>query len=84
MFNYAQLNDNNICIAISILKSKINQNNMIEIDNMDDDYLWRKYENNEWSQEKFLPNYSQIELDRVETIEQAIAELSILLAGGVE
>lgn len=56
MVFYAQLNESNICIGISILKDEVNLPNMIEIPSADEDYRWRKYENGEWSEEKFLPS----------------------------
>lgn len=84
MYIYAQLNEHNICIGISQLSGKVNADNLIVIDQVDSDYLWRKYENGQWSEEKFLPDYGSIQLDRMETVEQAIAELSILIAGGGE
>jgi 1-aminocyclopropane-1-carboxylate deaminase/D-cysteine desulfhydrase-like pyridoxal-dependent ACC family enzyme len=82
MFYYAQLNENNICVGISSLKGEVHTENMVRIQEYSEDYFWRKHENGVWSTEKFLPDYGQIELDRMEVVEQAIAELSILLAGG--
>lgn len=52
---YAQLNENNICIGISQLSGEVIQSNMIEIQSLDNDKLWRKYENKAWSAEKFEP-----------------------------
>jgi len=52
---YAQLNENNICIGISQLSGDVIQSNMIEIQSFDNDKLWRKYENEAWSVEKFEP-----------------------------
>lgn len=55
MFYYAQLNEDNICITISRLNNQVNHDNMILLENYDEDYIWRKYENGEWSEEKFEP-----------------------------
>lgn len=52
---YAQLNENKICIGISQLIREVIQSDMIEIDCMDHDKLWKKYENNIWSNEKYEP-----------------------------
>jgi hypothetical protein len=52
---YAQLNENNVCIGISQLSGEVIQDNMIEIPSLDNDKLWRKYENKAWSAEKFEP-----------------------------
>lgn len=84
MFYYAQLNENNICIGISSLKGEVQAPNMVRIQEYNEDYIWRKYENEQWSVDKFMPDYGQIELDRMDAVEQAIAELSILIAGGGE
>ena len=81
---YAQLNENNICIGISSLKSEVQVDNMVQIPEYSEDYIWRKFEDEKWSEEKFIPDYGQIQLDRMESVEQAIAELSILIAGGGE
>jgi len=67
---YAQLNENNICIGLSILKDEVSQSSMIEIQEINEDLLWRKYENGVWSQEKYLPDFAQIELNRIEKLEQ--------------
>ena len=53
MFCYAQLNENNICIGVSQLLGENTSDNMILIEQVDSDYLWRKYENDQWSVEKY-------------------------------
>lgn len=55
MINYAQLNDENICIGISQLTGEVEVENMVQIEDFNEDYLWRKYENGQWSEEKFYP-----------------------------
>jgi hypothetical protein len=52
---YAQLNENNICIGVSRLSGPAEAPNMIQIDTLDTDKIWRKYENGAWSTEKFEP-----------------------------
>lgn len=54
-FLYAQLNENAICIGVSMLANRVTDAHMIEIDNLAEDFMWRKYKNGEWSEEKFLP-----------------------------
>jgi hypothetical protein len=46
---YAQLNENNICIGVSQLSGPAEASNMIQIDTLDTDKIWRKYENGAWS-----------------------------------
>lgn len=57
---YAQLNENNICIAISQLSGTVIKDNMIEIPSFDSSYEWKKYENGQWSTEKFEPKEESI------------------------
>jgi hypothetical protein len=44
MFYYAQLDENNMCIAISALSGEVDYPNMIPIESAADDYLFKKYE----------------------------------------
>lgn len=86
MFHYAQLNENNICIGVSSLSGEVNQLDMIRLTSADIDYLNRKYENGEWSEEKFIPDYAQIELGRMEALEKSQADqdemiMSLMLGG---
>ena len=78
---YAQLNENNICIGISQLSGEVIQDNMIEIQSLDNDKLWRKYENKAWSSEKFEPQstapiseFEQLKLERQE-LSDTVAEI---------
>ena len=85
MIYLAELNENNICIGVKTVKSFIDDGKHVEIPASDFDYYsYRKYENGQWSEEKFMPDYGKIELDRMEAVEQAVAELSILISGGAE
>ncbi len=71
---YAQLNENQICIGISQLSGKANVDNMIEIESFDDSYIWRKYENGEWSAERYEP-VSTAPIDEFEALKIKSAEL---------
>ena len=83
---YAQLNENNICIGISQLSGEVIQDNMIEIQSLDNDKLWRKYEKSAWSTEKFEPQstapISEFEALQVRTglLETAVEEIAL---GGI-
>jgi hypothetical protein len=55
LFIYAQLNENNICIGISQLIFKEEKPNLIELETVDQDKMYRKFENGRWSSEKFEP-----------------------------
>lgn len=80
MIYYAELNENNICIGVKTVKDVIEDSRHIEIPQPDFDYyVWRKYENEQWSEEKYVPDYGQIELDRMEALEQSQADQDELL-----
>jgi hypothetical protein len=53
MFYYAQLNENSICISINTSTNIISQPDMISIDSFDEDKLYRKYQDSQWSDEKY-------------------------------
>jgi hypothetical protein len=73
-FYYAQLNENNICVGVSMLSGVINEPDCVEIDGDNyDDYVGRKYENGTWSAEKFLPPTPVLQ----ETLEQKIDRLEL-------
>ena len=55
MFTYAIIDSDNLCVGISQLSEEVNQTDMIEIPTYNEDYISRKYENGQWSAEKFEP-----------------------------
>lgn len=79
MYCYAQLNEHSICIGVSQLSGVVEADNMIPITIMDTDYLWRKYENGQWSAEKFEP-VSTAPIDDFEETKQRVADLEMAMA----
>ncbi|MET3846882.1 hypothetical protein [Paenibacillus sp. OAE614] len=83
----AELNANNVCIGVKMVNEMIDDGRHIEIENMDFDfYSYKKYEDGKWSDEKFMPDYAQIELDRMEKMEKSQADqdeliMQIMLGG---
>lgn len=80
---YAQLNENNICTGISQLSGEVNQSNMVEIPDFGSEYMWKKYQNNQWSEEKFEPNssapldeFNQLQQNNV-VLAQTVADLTL-------
>ena len=67
----AVLNDENVCIGIKQTKDMIDDGRHVEIPSYDSDYLYKKYENGQWSQEKYPPS----ETETVETIEEKLGRL---------
>jgi len=51
----AALNDDHICIGVKQTKDMIDDSKHVVIDSLDSYYLYRKYENGKWSEDKFLP-----------------------------
>lgn len=92
MKHLAELNEFNICIGTKTVKNMINDGRHVEIPEPDFDYyVYRKYENGQWSDEKFLPEAPQIELGRIEKLEQenellkgAIMDLAQVLSDMME
>ena len=74
MFYYAQLNENNVCIGISQLSGEVTVPNMIPINSFDSDKLWRKYENGQWSADKFEP-ISIAPLDEFQALKATVDQL---------
>jgi hypothetical protein len=87
MYFYAQLDENNICIGISQLSGQVEASNMVPIDNLDIDKIWRKYENGQWSVEKYEPQttaplaeFEQMQ-QQLQLMQLALDEL--ILGGGL-
>lgn len=87
---YAQLNSNNVCIAVSALTSVVDDERLVQISGYDEDFLFRSYDSNTqtWSEDKYVPDASAIELSRMEALEQDNAELwyeiMLMQGGGVQ
>ena len=45
---YAQINDENICIAVSKLHGEVKEGNLLQIPIYDSSILGKKYENGKW------------------------------------
>lgn len=75
MFFYAEINEQNICTGVKAVPEEMHFDNHIPIESMDFDYMWKKYENGQWSEEQFLPDAGAIQLTRMEQIEKRNAEL---------
>lgn len=74
MKTYAQINGNNICIGISQLSGGVKAKDMIEVPDMDTDYIWRKYEKGTWSAEKYEP-VSTAPIDEFQALKAAVDQL---------
>lgn len=92
MIYLAELNEFNICIGTKTVKGMINDGKHVEITEPNFDfYVYRKYEDGVWSEEKFLPEAPQVELGRIEKLEQenellkgAIMDLAQVLSDMME
>lgn len=76
MFIYAELDENNICKAVSDLSGKVDKPTMIPLETYDVSLLGKKYDNGEWLEveqpEPAKPEPTQ--LDRIEATVNSIAE----------
>lgn len=74
--NYAQINNEGICFAVSSLSGAVDQPNMIQIDSYDMSVLGKRYADGEWQEvEQPMVEPEPTQLDRIEqTIQQNYAE----------
>jgi len=80
MIHLAELNENNICIGVKTVLHMIDDGKHVEIPEPNFDYyVWRKYENGEWSTEKYEPE-STAPLSEFEETKQRIADLEAAIA----
>ncbi|MCL9971091.1 hypothetical protein MX569_10890 [Anoxybacillus kestanbolensis] len=75
MYHYAELNHENICIGVKTVKDVMTSTNLIPIDEANPDFLFRKFENGNWSLEKYLPDAAAIQLSEFEKLKQENTEL---------
>ena len=64
-YNYAQIDENNICIAVSDLSGKVTAGNMLRLETYDTSLLGKKYNNGVW-EEVPKPEPEPTQLDRIE------------------
>ena len=62
---YAQIDENNICIAVSYLSGKVTADNMLRLETYDTSLLGKKYNNGVW-EEVPKPEPEPTQLDRIE------------------
>ena len=62
---YAQIDENNICIAVSYLSGKVTAGNMLRLETYDTSLLGKKYNNGVW-EEVPKPEPEPTQLDRIE------------------
>ena len=65
MFYYAELDENNICKAVSELVGEVIKNTMIRIDSFDMSLLGKKYNNGEWleieqTETEYIPTETEL------------------------
>ena len=64
-YYYAQIDENNICIAVSDLSGKVTAGNMLRLETYDTSLLGKKYNNGVW-EEVPQPEPEPTQLDRIE------------------
>lgn len=94
MIFYAELNEQNVAVGIKMVNEELDVPNHIQIESLDEEYMFKKYENGEWSTEKFLPDAGAIQLSEFEklkaeseALKQSQAEqdeaIMLLMLGGM-
>jgi len=80
MIHLAELNENNVCIGVKTVMYMIDDGKHVEIPSSDFEYyVWRKYENGEWSTEKYEPK-TTASLGEFEDMQQRISDLEAAIA----
>lgn len=69
---YAQLNDNNICIAVSQLTNEVSASNLIRLNGFDATLIGKKYNNGMWED-------AEIVNEPVEILDSEVVRAQILL-----
>ena len=64
-YYYAQIDENNSCIAVSDLSGKVTADNMLRLETYDTSLLGKKYNNGVW-EEVPKPEPEPTQLDRIE------------------
>lgn len=67
-YYYAQIDENNICIAVSDLTGKVTADNMLRLETYDTSLLGKKYNNGVWEEvpQPPEPEPEPTQLDRIE------------------
>ena len=72
---YAELNENNICKAVSQLSGKVDKPTMIPLDSYNTSLLGKRYDNGKWYEvEQPEPEHTETQLDRIESAVNNIAK----------
>ena len=72
---YAQLNKDNICVAVSQLSAKVEQENMIELESYDTTLCGKKYNDGKWEEVPVEP--TEPEPTDTELLMQALTDLEL-------
>lgn len=67
---YAQIDENGVCFSVKSVAGEINDPNNIEIESLNNDLLYRKFENGRWSIKKVTQPS-----EPAETLEQKVVRL---------
>jgi len=78
---YAQINENNICVAISQVAGELNDSKHVPVEGLNEDLLWRKYDNGQWSTEKHIPGTVTMTAEAAELLLSTIDRLNTEIVG---
>ena len=65
---YANLNEDHVCIGIAQTNGPVTSAKSVQVASMAADVLWRKHENGQWSEEKFIPGKVIMEKEAVDLL----------------
>lgn len=71
-YYYARLNDNNVCTEIVSRVNKLKDvKGYVELPEYNETVRYKKWENNQWSQESYEPELDTVIQDKIEKLESA-------------
>lgn len=77
---YVQLDENDIVIGISALSGNVDDSKLVNVEKFDTDYLYRKYENGQFSDEKFEPTPVEPPLSPIDMLGMVTTQSSLELS----
>ncbi|MGS0763701.1 hypothetical protein [Syntrophomonas curvata] len=76
---YAQLNKDNICIGISELAGEPNDSSLIPLEAFDESYIWKKYEDGQWSIEQHIPGTVVLHQDEIALLLSSVSQQEAII-----
>lgn len=78
LFYYARLNSDNVCVGFASYPTLMKDvEGIVNIQDYNESYLYKKYTNGVWSQETFEPSIPLELQEKLEVLEETVATMSL-------